>query len=73
MEELEALEKRAPRDFDVVSFIHGALSEDADEYVEHSAAKANFSVDSYFVELDQIPPREVALLFYWYSMWSTSS
>lgn len=71
MEEVEVLEKRAPKDIDVVSFIHGTLSEDADQYVEHSAAKANFSVDSYFVELDQIPPSEVVLLSaYWYSMWS---
>ena len=55
----------------MVSFIHGTLSEDADQYVEHSAAKATFSVDSYFVELDQIPPRELVLLSsYWYSMWS---
>src|SRR5260370_40008152 len=35
MEEVEVLERRAPKDIDVVSFIHGTLSEDADEFVEH--------------------------------------
>lgn len=71
LEEIEVLEKRAPRDLDVVSFIHGSLSEDADEYVQHDAAKQRFRVDSYFVEFDQIPPREIAQWSaYWYSMWS---
>ena len=71
MEEVEVLEGRAPKDIDVVSFIHGTLPEDADIDVEHDAAKAQFSVDSYFVELDQLPPRELTLWSaYWYSMWS---
>ncbi len=71
MEEVEILESRPPRDIDVVSFIHGTLPEDADAYVEHGAAKTNFSVDSYFVELDELPPRELTLWSaYWYSMWS---
>lgn len=71
MEEVEVLENRSPNDLDVVSFVYGTLSEDADQYLEHDAAKRQFRVDSYFVEADQLPPRELALWSaYWYSMWS---
>ena len=71
MEEVEMLEQRPPNDLDVVSFISGALPEESDAYLEHGAAKTAFKVDSYFVELDQLPPRELTYLStYWYSMWS---
>ncbi|RYD90651.1 MAG: hypothetical protein EOP50_15625 [Sphingobacteriales bacterium] len=75
MEDVETLEQRSPRDLDVVSFVQapGAASPtDEDlEALDHAAAKARFKVDSYFVELEAVAPREVAFWSaYWYSMWA---
>jgi hypothetical protein len=75
MEEVETIEKRAPRDIDVVTFVHAPLAHaDSDEDVsvlEHDSVKAAFKVDSYIVELDLLPPRELtSWSAYWYSMWS---
>lgn len=77
MEEVEVIEKRAPHDIDVVTFVHnpvdvGRVFTDADfAFLDHDAAKAIFKVDSNFVELDQLPPREITTWSaYWYSMWA---
>jgi len=77
MEEVEIIEKRAPRDIDVVTFVHDpvdtgrTLTEDDFANLDHDMTKTAFKIDSYFVELDQLPPREITTWSaYWYSMWS---
>ena len=75
MEDVEVIEKRAPRDIDVVTFTHApaasTLATANLSVLDHDAAKAAFKVDSYIVELDLVPPRELTFLSaYWYSMWS---
>lgn len=75
MEDVETLERRAPLDIDVVTFLHVpsdfAPSEDDLAALEHDAAKSQFHVDSYFVELNELPPEAlIAQSAYWYSMWS---
>lgn len=75
MEDVENLEGRSPRDIDVVSFVQAPVAAfpapgDLDA-LDHAPAKARFSVDSHFVELDEIPPRELAIWSaYWYSVWA---
>ncbi|WP_457329477.1 DUF6932 family protein [Rhizobacter sp. P5_C2] len=75
MEHIELLEQRAPRDIDVVTFLHSppgfAPGPDNTSVLDHDEAKARFHVDSYFVELDKLPARTiVSLSTYWYSLWS---
>src|SRR5262249_55533228 len=76
MEHVELLEKRAPRDIDVVTFLDAlpatfAPTAPDDPGLSHAPAKARFKVDSYLVELDATPPRDLTLLSaYWYSVWS---
>jgi hypothetical protein len=75
MEHVELLEKRAPRDIDVVTFLDTpavfAPTPPDDAALRHTTAKARFKVDSYLVELDATPPRDLTLLSaYWYSVWS---
>jgi hypothetical protein len=75
MEDVETLEGRPPRDIDVVSFVLSPVTanpapEDLDA-LDHAPAKARFSVDSYFVELDALPPHDLtSWTAYWYSMWA---
>lgn len=74
-ENIELLERRAPKDIDVVSFIHTpagfpAMPMDPD-VLDHDHAKATYLVDSYFVEINLLPPDNlVRQSTYWYSMWS---
>jgi hypothetical protein len=75
MEDVETLEGRSPRDIDVVSFVQAPVAAApslADmQALDHAAAKASFSVDSYFVELEAVTPREVAFWSaHWYSVWA---
>lgn len=75
MEHVELLEQRAPRDIDVVTFLHTppgfALHPSNAGVLDHDEAKARFHVDSYFVELDELPAQTiVAQSAYWYSLWS---
>lgn len=74
MEDVETLEQRAPGDIDVVSFVDSsslALDPALAYVLNHDDAKAKFQVDSYFVELIQIPSDQlVALSAYWYSVWA---
>lgn len=75
LEDVETIEHRAPRDVDVVSFFCTPadlnVSNEDTRLFDQAVAKDRFKIDAYFVELDQITPRELALWSaYWYSMWS---
>jgi hypothetical protein len=75
LEDVEMLERRAPRDLDVVTFFHDPAedlgSSEDDLVVDHVAARDRFKVDAYLLELDRISPRELTRWSaYWYSMWS---
>lgn len=75
LEDVETLERRVPRDIDVVTFLRApenvAPSDEDMAALDHDAVKVQFHVDSYFVELDaQAPELVVAQSAYWYSMWS---
>ena len=74
-EHVELLEQRAPQDIDVVNFVHVppnfSPTPDQADVLDHDHAKAVFSVDSYFVEVNLLPPENlVKQSTYWYSMWS---
>ncbi len=77
-ENVEEARGRSPNDIDVVTFSEfGDEAEQQTRYAEspelfdHIAAKLNFSVDNYFVELGAAMAREdVRDIGYWYSMWS---
>ena len=76
MENIEVTEGRAPGDVEVVSFVDDPLPNAtptaADlRALDHDEAKAAFAVDSYFVEIQQLSPRELTLQSaYWYSIWA---
>ncbi len=77
MEEVEVIEKRAPHDIDVVTFVHDPVDEGrtpTDEEISgliSPSSKTAFKVDSYIFDINQLPPREItALSAYWYSMWA---
>lgn len=74
-ENVELLENRTPKDIDVVSFVHTPLgfapALQQLDVLDHDQAKATFLVDSYFVEINLLPPDNlIKLSTYWYSMWS---
>lgn len=75
LEDVETLERRPPRDIDVVTFFYTPANPSLLEAdlmaIDHDNAKARFRVDAYFVELDELAPEMVvAQSAYWYSMWS---
>lgn len=74
MEDVETLEKRPPRDMDVVTFLHTPKFEvsDADlAALDHGQVKERYKVDSYLIELEEISlDNLVNLSAYWYSLWS---
>lgn len=74
-EDVELLENRPPKDIDVVSFVHTPTAFPATpidpDVLDHDHAKANYLVDSYFVEINRLPPDNlIRTSTYWYSMWS---
>lgn len=74
-EQVETLERRSPGDIDVVTFVYTpddfAPTDEQIGMLEHDAAKAQFLVDSYFVEINQLPVEAIVQQSaYWYSMWS---
>lgn len=77
LEHVELLDDRPPNDIDIVTFyaLPSGLT-DADLLAKNAAifdqiqAKATYSVDSYFVGLDDDPISLVRITAYWYSMWS---
>lgn len=75
MEDIELLERRPPEDIDVVTFIDAPAAfvpaPPDDAALRRHTAKSRFKVDSFLVELDATPPRDLTLLSaYWYSVWS---
>ena len=73
LEDVETLERRSPRDMDVVTFLRtpADFTPTEDDIVVLDNAKVQFHVDAYFVELDELSPDVVvAQSAYWYSMWS---
>lgn len=74
-EDVELLENRPPKDIDVVSFVYVpagfAPTQQELEVLDHDQAKSTFLVDSYFVEINLLPPDNlIKQSTYWYSMWS---
>jgi hypothetical protein len=75
MENVEILEKRHPRDIDVVTFLNTPEkfepSDDDLQIFDKTFTKTNFKVDAFTVELDEISPAQlVEQSAYWYSVWS---
>jgi hypothetical protein len=73
LEDVETLERRAPRDMDVVTFMHTPASYAAADLaaLDHDGVKARFQVDAFLVELDEVALGELVFYSaYWYSMWS---
>ncbi len=75
MEQVEVLERRAPRDIDIVSFVRApaAFNPTPEQLaaLDHDHVKQNFLVDSYLVEMDQLERSNlIRKAAYWYSMWS---
>jgi len=73
LKNVETIEHRAPRDLDVVSFFNTTndsnISEEVIKLFDQAVAKYRFSIDAYFVELNQDSPRELSVLSaYWLSM-----
>lgn len=74
-EHVELLERRPPNDIDVVSFVqvpdHFAPTDAQIAALNRDAARQHFLVDSYLVELNQLPPQAiVGRSAYWYGVWS---
>lgn len=75
LEDVEAIEARAPRDIDVVSFFYTPtefiISDDDAQLFDQAVAKDQFNVDAYIIELSKLTPRELTYWSaYWYGMWS---
>jgi hypothetical protein len=82
LEDVETLERRPPRDLDVVTFYRlpaGQSQQDVRLSAPHlfpvnrtaqEQLKTNFHVDAYLVHLGMIPERLVERSAYWYSLWS---
>ena len=78
LENVEATEKRAPRDIDVVTFYHMPVGQTQESLLLQNGplfmpqeTKVRFHVDAYFVQLDGGTPEPlVSSAAYWYSMWS---
>jgi hypothetical protein len=77
-EDVEETRGRSPNDIDVVTFCElgdeasqQARYDESPQLFDHVAAKLNFSVDNYFIELGATLARDsVRTIGYWYSMWS---
>ena len=75
LEDVETLERRPPVDIDVVTFLRSPAgfvpTPEQVAILDHDSAKQQFHVDSFFVEIDKLPPETVvSQSAYWYSMWS---
>ncbi len=78
LEQVEATEKRAPRDIDVVTFYSMPVGQTQASLLLQNRplftpqeTKVRFHVDAYFVQLDAGAPEPlVSSAVYWYSMWS---
>ena len=78
LEQVEALESRAPRDMDVVTFLdlpqgldQRALAQRHRTLFDQKHAKATYAMDAYFAVLGQPTDQwQVKNIAYWYSLWS---
>lgn len=77
VENVEALERRAPKDVDVVTFYRlptgvtqQQLDAEAGDLFETSILKSLFHVDGYYVHLGMEAERLTRRSAYWYSAWS---
>lgn len=78
LEQVEALEGRAPRDMDVVTFLDLPPGQDQRSLVQHYGmlfdqkhVKTTYDMDAYFVVLGQpLDMGSVRRVSYWYSLWS---
>jgi len=75
LEHIEVLERRVPKDIDVVTFVDTPPTFAPDPtqvaHLDHDWVKQTYAVDHYFVELNQMSPANlVSKAAYWYSMWS---
>ena len=78
LEQIEALESRAPRDMDVVTFFdlpqglgQRSLAETHGILFDRERVKAAYAMDAYFAVLGQPTDQwHVKNIAYWYSMWS---
>lgn len=78
LESVETLEQRAPRDMDVVTFLHLPSGQDQRILVQANShlfdpkhLKATYFMDAYFMVLGQPSDAwQVKKISYWYSMWS---
>lgn len=78
LEQVEALEGRAPRDMDVVTFLHLPQGLDQRSLVQQHGTlfdqkhlKATYAMDAYFAVLGQPTDHwQVKKIAYWYSLWS---
>lgn len=78
LEDIELIERRSPRDIDVVTFYHlpagttqQTLLNSHPQVFDFADTKSGYHVDSYFVELTgSYPESLVKSAAYWYSVWS---
>ena len=78
LEQVEALEGRAPRDMDVVTFLdlpqgldQRALVQRHGTLFDQKHVKATYAMDAYFAVLGQPTDQwQVKNIAYWYSLWS---
>lgn len=81
LEDIEALEKRAPNDVDVVTFFHrpASIADPAawrawltthQALFERAQVKAAFKVDVQFVSLDNPPTTVVDMTRFWFGLFS---
>ena len=78
VENVEERESRSPEDIDLVIFFYipegytgETLLRDFPALFDNSSLKNNYSVDAYFMPLNQVPPKEVINhSVYWYGLWS---
>lgn len=78
LEQVEALEGRAPRDMDVVTFLdlpqgldQRSLAQRQGVLFDQKHVKATYAMDAYFAVLGQPTDQwQVKNIAYWYSLWS---
>ena len=77
-EHIEKSKNRLPDDIDIVTFFHlpsgytaNALRQKFPSLFEWHNIKTNYSIDAYFVQLDEVFPEEVIReSSYWHSVWA---
>ncbi len=81
LEDIETLEKRHPRDVDLITFVHRpvAIADDADwsafvganiNLLNDQLVKPVFKCDAYFVDLNTTPVNVVNQTRYWFGLFS---